>query len=123
MRVSGVRCGNCGCYDDSRERQSALQRHAICDPPVQTHVHHLSIRAALQLKLAFSGGAQKSAQRAVKAAPVFARGPLAYRDAGAALAIADGEGLMARAFAWPDTIGRIVVVVLLLGLPVALTIS
>ena len=46
---------------------------------------------------------------------------LAY--AGAALAIADGEGLMAHAFAWPDSVGRIVVAVLLLGLPVALTIS
>ncbi len=43
---------------------------------------------------------------------------LAY--AGAALAIADGEGLMAHAFAWPDSVGRIVVAVLLLGLPVAL---
>src|SRR4249919_1827905 len=46
---------------------------------------------------------------------------LAY--AGASLAIADGEGLMAHAFGWPDSVGRVVVAVLLLGLPVALTIS
>src|SRR5882757_744294 len=46
---------------------------------------------------------------------------LAY--AGAALAIADGEGLTAHALGWPDSVGRVVVIVLLLGFPVALTIS
>jgi hypothetical protein len=42
------------------------------DAQAQTHLHRLSGAAAPELKMAFSGGTQKPAQRKVKLAPVFA---------------------------------------------------
>jgi TolB-like protein len=42
---------------------------------------------------------------------------------GGALALAQGEELVARAFAWPESVDRVVVLLLILGLPVALTIA
>jgi TolB-like protein/tetratricopeptide (TPR) repeat protein len=46
---------------------------------------------------------------------------LAY--VGAALAIAHGQELMATAFEWPHAVGRVVMVLLVLGLPLALTLA
>jgi TolB-like protein len=46
---------------------------------------------------------------------------LAY--AGAALAIGQGQELMAAAFGWPPAVGRIVMALLVLGLPLVLTLA
>lgn len=40
--------------------------------------------------------------------------------AGAALAIADGQDMMARAFGWPDIVAQVLLIILVLGFPVVL---
>jgi TolB-like protein/Tfp pilus assembly protein PilF len=42
---------------------------------------------------------------------------------GVALALAQGQELVARAFSWPDVVGRTLVIALVAGLPVALTLA
>ncbi len=42
---------------------------------------------------------------------------------GAALALAQGQEFLAHAFDWPSSIGRVLVIALIVGLPVALTLA
>lgn len=42
---------------------------------------------------------------------------------GGAFAVAQGQELLANAFAWPNVVGRLVIIALIVGLPIALTVA